>query len=266
MHPPALAGISSEITTVVDRSLPALVRIHTERRVFKPVGNYFRGLLGSLQGIVDPFPPYRLLAFPLYLLFGYLDLGQGMGSGFFVGEDLVLTNAHVVENSSRVECQLVDGRRASARLELYDDVRDLALLRILTLEGSPPPPLRWRRHATRLGEPVLAMGFPTREVLRDPVFQFPLVSQGRMSPNPTVTAGIVSGINVHLGNFQTTYVETDAALNPGSSGGPLLALDGTVVGVVTYTGVGKENEGYAIPAETALNLLTERLRADGAGR
>jgi S1-C subfamily serine protease len=269
LAPPALSGVAGELTWAASQACPSVVRILNDTQTLKPAGTYFAGLLQALGGLLNPHPywdwPYRVAAFPAYLLFGYLDLREGYGSGFFVSEDYVLTNAHVVENAETLTCYLIDGREAVATIEALDPERDLALLRVVGLD-EPPPPLRLRQHRSQTGEPVLAVGFPARESLTDPFLGSPEIDERDSWPNPTVTVGVISATEVQLGNPATRYVETDAALNPGNSGGPLLGLDGTVIGVSTLTGVGKENEGYAVPIETALAVFADQLGIDPPAR
>lgn len=247
--PPALAGLAGEITRAATAATPSVVRITNETQLLKPPGRYVRDLARSFAGLLMPHPywewPYRVLEFPLFLLFGMIDFGDARGSGFFVGPDLVLTNAHVVENTSSLLCELSDGRKASATVEALDVELDLALLRVTDLIGAPPPGLRLSTHAARRGEPVLALGFPSREG-DSSLFSGPPSDR----PNPRLTVGVVSAPNVELGNPRTRYLETDAALNPGNSGGPLVGLGGSVLGIATMVGVGKENEGYGVPAHT----------------
>lgn len=270
--PPKLAGVAGQLTATAKAVSPSVVLIHNEPKTFKPLKRYLLGLLEGLGGILAPHPwwewPYRVIAFPFYLLFGYLDFSSTRGSGFFVGKKLVLTNAHVVDNAHRLTCLLGDGRHAQASVVAVDVHRDLALLRLgEVVRGNPalpyPPALKLRRYRTQPGEPVLAIGFPTREVLDDPLIPRSPVDRTR-APNPRVTVGVVSAVGVELGNAYTRYVETDAALNPGNSGGPVVGLDGSVVGIATMIGVGKENEGYAVPATIVLAALDKHLAGEAA--
>lgn len=248
--PPALAGLAEELAQLAERAQPAVVRIRTETRLLKPLGRYARGLLESVVDLFNPHPyyewPYRVIAFPLYLLLGPFDFGTSLGSGFFVDPEHVVTNAHVVGNPDTITIELVDGRRAVGVVEVEDEELDLALLRIEGLKGDPPATLSVRAAQVRPGEVVLAVGFPSRDV--ETGFFEP--GPPNLPPKPRVTVGIVTAVEVELANPRTRYLETDAALNPGNSGGPIVALDGQVVGVASMVGVGKENEGYAVPAST----------------
>lgn len=265
----AAVGSGAELVALAEQVRPALVRLRVESQLFKPASSYFTGLLEGFLALLNPHPywewPYRVVTFPLYVVFGAFDLTDGSGSGVFVTDSLVLTCAHVVDNAARIRCELTDGRRAEGVVEAYDEERDLALVQIVGLEGTRPEPVPLRAGAVRPGEPVLAMGFPGREVLTTEVLQARRVDEGAERPNPTVTFGIVSAAGVELGNPTTTYVETDAAFNPGNSGGPVMGLDGRIVGVATMVGAGKENESYAVPASTVLEVFGAAL-GDGEGR
>lgn len=263
-RPAAVAAIASgaagELVALVESSRPAVVRVTNETRLFKPVGRYLQGVVEGFVGLLNPLPAYwewplRAIAFPLYVVFGPFDLETGLGTGFFVAPDLVVTNAHVIENSARITLELEDGRRALAEPIEEDTGLDLALLRVVELRGPPPAPLPLRRGPVVAGEPAIVLGYPSRQVLAGPVFYRPRTDERQLLPNPTVTVGVVSAVEVELGNEETRYIETDAALNPGNSGGPLLGLDGSVIGIASMVGVGKANEGYAIPVSTLLELL-----------
>lgn len=258
-----------ELVALAQQVRPSLVRLRVESQVFKPASRYFTGLLEGFVSLLNPNPywewPYRVVGFPLYVVFGAFDLSDGSGSGAFVTGSLVLTCAHVVENAARIRCELPDGRWAEGELEAYDEERDLALVRVVGLEGARPEPLLLRPEPVWTGEPVLVMGFPGREVLTTEVWNLGRVDEHAERPNPTVTFGIVSATAVELGNPSTRYVETDAALNPGNSGGPVMGLDGRIVGVATMVGAGKQNEGYAVPVSTVLEAFGAAL-GDGEGR
>ena len=136
---------------------------------------------------------------------------SGAGSGFIVDPaGYILTNEHVVDGATRMTVVLDDGARLAARVVASDATRDIAMLKIETTHQLTALPIAT---STREGDQVVALGYPLN--LRDGV---------------TVTQGIVSAFRTFRG---VAYIQTDAATNPGNSGGPLLNLRGEVVGMNT---------------------------------
>jgi len=171
----------------------------------------------------------------------------GGGSGFIISPDgLILTNKHVVSDTSAAYTVLLnDGRKYSAKVVYLDPAEDLAIMRIPA--GGLTPVVLGDSDSLKLGQTVIAIGNALGEFRN------------------TVSVGVVSGLarNITAAAGSTTekikgVIQTDAAINKGNSGGPLLNLKGEVVGINTAIVVGAQNIGFAIPvnqAKRAIGLL-----------
>lgn len=164
-----------------------------------------------------------------------------VGTGFFV-EGLILTNHHVVGPSAEaVTVRFHDGDQTSARVVARNARKDVAFLRSVR---TPAGLTLGSTARLRQGHLLLALGHP---------LGLPL----------SASLGVVSSVGPVIEGFYVRFVQTDAAVNPGNSGGPLLAADGTVVGmntaILTESG-GHEGLSFAVPAETLRRLLEQYRR------
>ncbi len=173
--------------------------------------------------------------------------GQALGSGFIISEDgYVVTNNHVVENASEVTITLDDGRNVSAEVVGADKRTDLALLKIK--DKGLYAHVAFARDMPRVGDWVIAVGNP-------------------FGLGGTVTAGIVSarGRDIGAGPYDD-FLQIDASVNRGNSGGPTFNLNGDVVGVNTAIfspSGGSVGIGFAIPTEVARDVI-DSLRSKGS--
>lgn len=165
-----------------------------------------------------------------------------LGSGFIVdAKGTVLTNKHVVKGSRKLVVQTADGKQFPVKQVSIDQEHDAAMLRIQAKAPLPFVPLGDSERA-EIGDWVLTIGCP-------------------LELEQTVSAGIISAKNRSFcAKHQTRYLQTDAVVNPGSSGGPLVALNGTVIGITTAIASddgGYQGIGFAVPANFVKKLLTQ---------
>ena len=171
---------------------------------------------------------------------------SALGSGFVISADgYIVTNNHVVENTTDIQVTFTDGSTMEASLIASDKETDLALLKVET-EKKLPFVNFGNSDTAKVGNWVMAIGNP-------------------FGLGGTVTAGIVSARGRMLAGRYDNYIQTDAAINKGNSGGPLFDLDGNVIGVnsaiISPTG-GSIGLGFAIPSNLASNII-EQLKNTG---
>ena len=175
------------------------------------------------------------------------DLRNSLGSGVIVShEGYILTNNHVVEGADEIEVVLTDGRKAPAKIVGLDPETDLAVIKI-DLDKLPVIVLG-QSELARVGDVVLAIGNP-------------------FGVGQTVTMGIISALgrnNLHINSFEN-FIQTDAAINFGNSGGALVDTRGNLIGINTaiYSqSGGSVGIGFAIPVSTAKTVM-EAIIKDG---
>jgi len=195
---------------------------------------------------------------PFHFFFGPRNEGReqqprvqrSSGSGFFItasGE--ILTNNHVIEDADQIRVRLAD-EETEYRVEVVgtDPATDIALLRIIKPDHDFPHLDLGDSAAVRVGEWVMAAGNP-------------------LNMENTVTVGVVSakgrslGLSVESSSFEN-FIQTDAAINFGNSGGPLVDLHGNVIGINTAINAAGQNIGFAIPIDVARRILPQ-LRESG---
>lgn len=219
------AGPASYASAVA-RSAPAVVNIHTARLVDRAP----RAPIESLMG--DRWPLFRER------------IEQSLGSGVIVDANgRIITNNHVVPEGAGIMVEVSDGRVAPARVIGRDPDTDLALLEV-ELDDLPTMPLG-RSDTLRVGDVVLAIGNP-------------------VGLSQTVTQGIVSatGRGLRLNAFED-FIQTDAAINIGNSGGALINVNGELVGINTAVfsrTAGIEGIGFAIPVNLVRGVMEEITR------
>lgn len=240
-----------DFADIVEKTGPAVVNIRTTERVKsdpaqsaqgdEEMQEFFRRFFGvPMPQQPTPSPRRRAPAQPQ----SQEEVPRGVGSGFITSPDgYIMTNAHVVEGASEVYVTLTDKREFKAKIIGSDKRTDVALIKI---EGGNLPRLTiGDSDKIRAGEWVLAIGSP-------------------FGLDNTVTAGIVSAKARDTGDY-LPLIQTDVAVNPGNSGGPLINLKGEVVGInsqIYSRSGGFMGISFAVPIDEALRVA-DQLKAGG---
>jgi serine protease Do len=238
--PVAAPGITlPDFSSIVAQNGPAVVNINvtgSTKTAFDP---------DAQQGRNDPYADDPFYEF--FRRFQGQQRGQqrqapthGLGSGFIISPDgIILTNAHVVRDASEVVVKLTDRREFRAKVLGSDPQSDVAVLKI-DAQNLPVVPLA-KGNDLKVGEWVLAIGSP-------------------YGLDNTVTAGVVSAKGRSLPDGNVPFIQTDVAVNPGNSGGPLFNTRGEVVGInsqiYSQTG-GYQGLSFAIPIEVANKIKNQ---------
>ncbi len=179
-------------------------------------------------------------------------LAEGAGSGvIFAPDGYILTNAHVVDGARKITVTLADGHDLDGTLVGEDTETDVAVVRISAPDGKPLPAAQLgNSDALQVGQLVIAIGSP-------------------IGLQSTVTAGIISALHRTLpgygGQLIEDIIQTDAAVNPGNSGGPLMNSLGEVIGINVAIVQSAQGLSFAIPINT-VQWVASRLMKDGEVR
>jgi serine protease Do len=238
-----------DFTDLVDQVSPAVVNIRTAERVranhgVGPMDEDMQEFLRRFFGAPTPNVPRQTPRPGTRPQQPEHEVPRGVGSGFVISPDgFIMTNAHVVDGADEVIVTLTDKREFKARIVGADKRTDVAVVRI---DATGLPAMRIGDVGRlRAGEWVLAFGSP-------------------FNLENTVTAGIVSAKQRDTGDY-LPFIQTDVAVNPGNSGGPLVNMRGEVVGInsqIYSRSGGYMGISFAIPIDEAMRV-SEQLRASG---
>lgn len=233
-------GAPNSFADIIEQVSPAVVQIDVRTRVPRPA---MRGF--NIPGLPFPFPMPQQPEGEEGEEPGMME-GAGSGSGFFISADgYIVTNNHVVANASEITVRLTDERELRAEIVGRDELTDLAVLKV---EGTSFPFVQFETQAQpRVGDWVVALGNP-------------------FGLGGSATAGIVSARGRDIGDQYVDFIQIDAPINRGNSGGPTFDIYGRVIGVNTAifspTGV-SVGIGFAIPADVA-HRVTQQLMQGGS--
>lgn len=233
-------ALSEAYAEVAEKIKPAVVGIQTYRNI-TTMRESLRRNLPRYPGIPEEF----------FKRFFDIPQGEeetqrisGVGSGVIIDpKGYILTNNHVIEDAERVEVTLADESHFDAKVVGTDPKTDLAVICLIDCDRPLTVAKLGDSDALKVGNIVIAIGSPFRLM-------------------QTVTAGIVSAKerSIGMGLMYENFIQTDAAINQGNSGGPLVNLDGEVVGInlaISTTSGGSQGVGFAVPINTAKAILDE---------
>jgi Do/DeqQ family serine protease len=234
------SDLAPSVAPLIDRVKLSVVTIQSTKVIPRvaheePFGQFFRERMGFRQA-----PARR-------------EMQRGLGSGFITNRSgVVLTNNHVVAGADEVWVLLSDGRRLESRVVGSDPATDVAVVRINQPPNDLRPVVLGNSDVVRVGDYVLAIGNP-------------------LGLGQTVTMGIVSAKNRNLGGKIVQYedfLQTDAAINQGNSGGPLFNFKGEVVGInsAILNPAMAMNVGFAIPINLARQIAEQIEKTGGVAR
>ena len=226
-----LKGVSSE--DLVVEAEKTLLDVVFRTSLIRQVAEKSREAVVSVYAQTQT--PYRIHLLPIPVIGAGLPVrvpGTGLGSGFFIHPSgYILTNNHVIERAKEVKVLLQDGKDYEVIIVARDPIYDLALLKVVDADREFPVLPMGDSKQIDSGDMVIAVGNP--------------IGLGH-----TVTSGIISHTGRNLAGTpeqkgrQIRFIQTDAAINPGSSGGPLITLTGAWIGVNSAGAVASEGIGF----------------------
>lgn len=240
VNPPAVTGLP-DFTDLIDAVGPAVVNIRTTEKA-RQAGNTDEEMQEFLRRFFGaPVPRGQS---PRGRRGPEEDIARGVGSGFIISSDgYILTNAHVVAGADDVIVTMTDRREFKAKVLGADERSDVAVLKV---EGRDLPSLKvGTSRNIRVGEWVIAIGSP-------------------FNLDNTVTAGIISAKSRETGEY-LPMIQSDVAVNPGNSGGPLINLRGDVIGITSQIATlsgGYNGISFAVPIDEAMRVA-DQLRTTG---
>ena len=238
VSPAAARGAPDSFADLAERLSPAVVNISTSQ-VLKPGDMAIPGVPedSPLNDFFDEFMEQQQGPRPQRV--------QSLGSGFVIDpKGIVITNNHVIEGADKIEVTFIDGTTLPATVKGSDPKTDLAVLEVVSDKPLPYVELG-DSERIRVGDWVVAIGNP-------------------FGLGGSVTAGIVSALNrdIHAGNYDD-FIQTDAAINRGNSGGPLFDMQGRVVGVnsaiISPSGA-SVGIGFAVPTSTVKPVVEQIMK------
>ncbi len=221
-----------DFAALAERVVPSVVSVYTQE--IQEPGEGRQGM---------PRDPFHFFFGPREDEEGEPSVRRSSGSGFFISSSgEVLTNNHVVEDADKLQIELADGVRYDVTVVGRDEATDVALLKVTKPDREFSVLALGNAESLRVGEWVMAVGNP-------------------LNMDHTVTVGVVSAKGRRLGLAQDSsfenFIQTDAAINFGNSGGPLVNLRGEVVGINTAINARGQNLGFAVPVNIAKSILPQ---------
>ncbi len=220
---------SSFVSKAVNKIGSAVVRIDTEKTVTRELDPLLEEFMFGM-----PQPQQQKM--------------RGQGSGFIIDTSgVLLTNAHVVNETDRVTVTLKDGRSFDGKVQGVDPVTDLAVVKISGAKNLPVVALG-NSDEVQVGDWAIAVGNP-------------------LGLDNTVTLGIISTLKrssnaIGMNDKRLDFIQTDAAINPGNSGGPLLNGQGEVIGINTAIRADATGIGFAIPINKAKTISVQLAKGE----